>query len=137
MNFSEIDPNSYDKKTFGKCIKEQREEQGLSLRYVASELQITPAYLCDIEKGNRYAPRKVDFMARLVKTLNINREDISYLSDMAGATRGFYEELREYIKENKNVRDFIRYAKALELTNEEWQEVFNSLNSINEKRRIR
>lgn len=137
MDFSSIDPNSYDKYTFGKCIKEQREEQGLTLRYVAKEMNITPAYLSDIEKGNRYAPRKVGFMARLVKLLNIKGEDIKYLSDMAGATRGFYEEFRNYIKENSNVRDFIRYAKRLNLTNEEWQEVFYYLNIIDNNRKKR
>ena len=137
MNFSNIDPSSYDSKTFGSCIRQQREEQGLSLRYVARELSITPAYLSDIEKGCRYAPKKVEFMARLVKLLNIRREDIPFLLDMASATRGYYEELKAYIKENKNVREFLRCAKMINLSSEEWQELTVYLDNINSKRNTR
>ena len=39
--------------TFGKFVREHREALGKSLRSVAAEIEMIPAYLSDIEKGNR------------------------------------------------------------------------------------
>jgi len=38
---------------FGEFIAEKRKGQGISLRGMADELGITPAYLSDIEKSRR------------------------------------------------------------------------------------
>lgn len=43
---------------FGKFIEERRKALGLTLRGFASELDIAPAYMSDIEKGRRYPPDK-------------------------------------------------------------------------------
>ena len=43
---------------FGEFIAEKRKSRGLTLRGLAAELGIVPAYMSDIEKGNRYPPDK-------------------------------------------------------------------------------
>ncbi len=47
-----------DKNTFGAFVRECREEKGYSVRSFAKLLGCSAAYLSDIEKGNRYAPKK-------------------------------------------------------------------------------
>lgn len=41
----------------GKHLKELREAKGLSLRELGKRVNLTPAYLCDIEHNRRSAPR--------------------------------------------------------------------------------
>ena len=43
---------------FGEFVKAKRQEKELSLRKLAEELGIVPAYMSDIEKGRRYPPDK-------------------------------------------------------------------------------
>ncbi|MBO4245426.1 MAG: helix-turn-helix transcriptional regulator [Bacilli bacterium] len=71
MNFSSIDAESYDKNTFGKCIRQQREENNMKLTEVASKVGITKVYLSDIERGNRVAPvsnTNLDKLYKLMKS---------------------------------------------------------------------
>ena len=48
-----------DRFSFGKFVRQRREELGMSVRTLASELELTPAYISDIEKGNRSAPKSL------------------------------------------------------------------------------
>lgn len=134
MDFSRINVDSYDKNTFGNCIKIQREELGLSIREVARRIDISAAYLSDIEKGNRYAPSKNNVIEKLIKALNISKEDEEYVYDMAYATRGCHKNLIDYLSECKNARKFLRYAKELNLTSDEWQILFNKLNEVQDEK---
>ena len=61
MNLKDFiaDNKAFDERTFGKFVRQRREELGKTVRGFAAELNITPAYLSDIEKGNRAAPNTV------------------------------------------------------------------------------
>lgn len=137
MNFNEIDPSTYDKYTFGKCVRTQREEQGLSLRNVASQMGFSVVYLSDVERGNKYALGKVEDLLKLAKLLNVRSEDIKSFIDMANASRGYYEDLKDYINENENVRIFMRYARDMHLTNDEWHSLINYLEYVKSQRGTR
>ena len=43
---------------FGEYVKQRREQLGKTMRAFAAEVEISPAYLCDIENGNRKAPER-------------------------------------------------------------------------------
>ena len=137
MNFNEIDPSTYDKYTFGKCIRQQRAEQGLRLKDVASVMKCSEVFISDIELGRKFAPEKIEKLMCLAKVLNVRSEDISSFIDMAGASRGHYEYVKEYVQENKNVREFIRKARELNLSNDEWQDVISYLKDIECNRHLR
>lgn len=84
------DINHYNKYSFGRYIKQKREKIGISLRSLATELGMTPAYLCDIEKGHRHAPLyNKNYMIGLIKNLCIDSDEIDMFSLMAIATREF------------------------------------------------
>ena len=42
--------------TFGEYIKEKRLEKGITLRGFAEIIDISPVYMCNLEKGRRPAP---------------------------------------------------------------------------------
>jgi len=46
-------------KTFGQKIRELREEKDLSLRELAKEIEVSAAFLSDIELGRRYPSDKI------------------------------------------------------------------------------
>lgn len=125
MDFNDIDSLTYDKYTFGKCIRRQREEMGISVRCLAKNLNISPVYLSDIERGNRYAPVKSNILNGLIEYLKIPEEQVASFYDMAYATKG-YSEYSKYLMENRNARDFLRRVMEADVSSLEW----NYINSV-------
>ena len=133
MDFGSVNTESYDKFTFGKCIRQQREEIGMSLRSVASSIGVSAAYLSDIEKGNRYAPiskNNLDLIYKLLKVLKIPEEQAEFVVDMAYSTHGCHKDIVNYLSECEKARKFIRRACELELSDDDWN---NLLEQLNEK----
>lgn len=118
-----------NEQVFGKFIEERRKALGITLRGLAAELGIAPAYMSDIEKGRRYPPdKKLDDIARILKLEGANKEK---LLDMAALTRvnTVSPDLPEYIMEKDLARVALRRAKAGNLSDEGWQEVINLINT--------
>ncbi len=61
-------------KTLGQKIRELREEKDLSLRELAKEIQVSAAFLSDIELGRRYPSDKI--LLSISKKLGISEEDL-------------------------------------------------------------
>ena len=72
--------------TFGSFMRRKREEKGISLRALAKDLEVTPAYLCDIENGNRPAPKSR--LTAICDKLCLTREDKALFFDLAAETCG-------------------------------------------------
>ena len=127
MDFSSIDL-PYDKETFGKCIRQQREEQGLSLRKLAEKIDISPIYMSDIETGKRPAPiKKYELIDKIIKELKIPNEQRIFVIEMAKCTREYLKTISGYLPESQAGRQFIRIANEAELTDEEWKDLTNIL----------
>ena len=71
---------------FGEFIAEKRKSRGLTLRGLAAELGIVPAYMSDIEKGNRYPPDK-DKLYELARILCLSEEETNTMFDLAAGER--------------------------------------------------
>ncbi len=106
--------------TFGEFIRIRREELGKTLRGLAAELEITPAYLSDIEKGNRPAPEK--FLDKFINLLAIPANRMNDFYDLAGKSRNNqYPDLNEYIGEKDIARVALRRARDMDISDERWQ----------------
>lgn len=82
MNLKEIMMSAdVDKNTFGAFVRECREERGYSVRSFAKLLGCSAAYLSDIEKGNRYAPKK--YLDKIFEALGLPEEDRQDFEDLA------------------------------------------------------
>ena len=111
--------------TFGKFIEERRKALGLTLRGFASELDIAPAYMSDIEKGRRYPPdKKLDEIAKILKLHETEKNSMLDLAAMA-KTKTVSSDLPEYIMEKDLARVALRRARDGKLSDEGWQEVID------------
>lgn len=116
------------KGAFGKFIEERRKSLGITLRGLAAELQIAPAFMSDIEKGHRYPPNKekLDEMARI---LHLNEEETNRMFDLAAGEREntVSPDLPDYIMGNESVRVALRMARDNGATEADWQKVIRML----------
>lgn len=131
MSLNDINPKDYNQYTFGMCIRKCREECGFSLRELAKMMGISPAYLSDIEKGNRRAPIKKhngkDYMKDFIKYLQINEDEIISFYDMAAATRGDFSDIREYLASNRYARVALQLASKNNISDEEWKKFISDI----------
>ena len=109
-----------DRFSFGKFVRQRREELGMSVRSLAAELELTPAYISDIEKGNRSAPKsKFDELRNL---LMVSEEDATDFADLASATRGNqYEDINPYLGKQPLARVALRKARDYNISDDQWK----------------
>lgn len=101
-------------RSFGETIREMREAQTMGLRVAADRLGISPAYLSRIERG-RERPPKPDLVKRMATLLGGDPDLLFRLADSTDP------DLAEYIHCTPNVSEFLRTAKAMELTSEDFE----------------
>lgn len=112
---------------FGKFIADKRKSLGITLRGMASELGIAPAYLSDIEKGRRYPP-DMDKLMQIAKILNFTEDEKHTMFDLAGEGKNtIAPDLPEYIMSSEKVRVALRKAREV-ATEEDWDDFFKKLN---------
>ena len=113
---------------FGEFIAEKRKSRGLTLRELAAELGIVPAYMSDIEKGHRYPPDK-DKLYELSRILCLSEDETNTMFDLAAGEKEntVSPDLPEYIMGNEQVRVALRMARDSDKSSEIWQKVIEML----------
>ena len=108
---------------FGEYVKQRREKLGKTMRGLAAEIEISPAYLCDIENGNRKAPER--FLDRFVKALKITDPDeLNAFYDLAGVSQnGRHSDINNYIDALPSARMALRTARDRNFTDQDWLEL--------------
>lgn len=115
-----------DHNVFGEYVRKRREKLNKSLRGLAKELDIAPAYLSDIEKGNRYAPEK--YLDIMIEKLEISGDELNTFYDLAGKSRNNnYPDLSEYIGSSDLARVALRKARDYRITDEQWQQFIDDI----------
>ncbi len=117
------------KYTFGTFIKEKRLLRNISLRKFAEQLDISPVYLCNMEKDRNPAP-KDHIISRMVELLLLSDEEAEVLYDLAAKSKSsptVSKDLPKYIMDKDIVRAALRTAKDVDATDEEWQEFITRL----------
>lgn len=122
-----------DKLSFGAFVRAKREALGKSLRSVAADIDMAPAYLSDVEKGNRWPP--VKYLETLAEVLGITKEDeLSLFYDLAGEIReGSYPDLTDYIGKTDIARVALRKARDHNISEEKWQQFIDTITSKGKK----
>lgn len=119
---------------FGKFIEAKRKALGKTLRGLAAELEIAPAFMSDIEKGHRYPParEKLEEMARI---LHLSQEDTDKMFDLAAGERenGIAPDLPEYIMGSPKARTALRMARDKGADEKVWQKVIEMLEQEEEQ----
>ena len=103
---------------FGFYVRERRQELGISVRAMAEMLGISPAYLSDIEKGNRMAP--IDYLDQIAAILAIEEDEREFFVDLSGCSHSNWPEINEYLAKTKEARTAIRLARDYGLSEDEF-----------------
>jgi transcriptional regulator with XRE-family HTH domain len=113
---------------FGKFIEQKRKALGMTLRGLAAELAIAPAFMSDIEKGHRYPPNK-EKLYDMARILRLNEEDTNTMFDLAAGERDntVSPDLPEYIMGNEKARIALRMARDCHASEATWQKVIEML----------
>ena len=122
------------RETFGGFLKNKRLEREFTLRGFAGMLEISPVYICDLEKDRKPAPSN-ERLEQIARLLCLEKRDKEIMYDLAAMSRSrpaVSSDLPEYIMENEIVRVALRTAKDADATDAEWQDFIEKLN-----RRIR
>jgi transcriptional regulator with XRE-family HTH domain len=116
---------------FGQYIQRKRKERRITLRRFAELADVSFGHLCDIENGNRPAPKEREVLDRMAKTLNLDCGDAERLYDLAAKERDVAvpEDVSEYVKgENRSaVVCALRTARDMGAGVEEWEEFIRKM----------
>lgn len=114
---------------FGEFVKQRREALGKTIRAFAAEMKMSPAYLCDIENGNRRAPER--YLENFANALGITKtEELNSFYDLAGVSKnGQHSDINGYIETLPSARMALRTAKDHNFTDEDWLELIKYIKS--------
>ena len=101
-------------RSFGETIREMREAQGMGLRTAAERLGISPAYLSRVERGKERPPRP-ELVKRMAALLGGSPDLLFRLAESTDP------DLADYIHLVPNVPEFLRTARELKLTSEDFE----------------
>ena len=125
MEHKNLLPQDYNKYSFGKFITKRRQELGMSLRQLAIEVNLSAAYISDIENGARKAPK--NHITEIIKALNIQSCELDDFYAMAHATHGYCYEFEEYLTSHPKARTALRLAKSENMSDEKWEKLINQM----------
>lgn len=121
--------------TFGEYLKQKRLDKEITLRGFAKLVDISPLYLCDLEKGRKAAP-SMEVMQKMVSKLALNKEESERFYDLAAleqtAKNPIPKDLNAFLKDNHVIVSALRTAKDLDATDEEWQDFIDKLRKSRE-----
>lgn len=121
--------------TFGEYLKQKRLDKEITLRGFAKLVDISPVYLCDLEKGRKAAP-SMEVMQKMVSKLALNKEESERFYDLAAleqtAKNPIPKDLNAFLKDNRVIVSALRTAKDLDATDEEWQNFIDKLRKSRE-----
>lgn len=121
--------------TFGEYLKQKRLDKEITLRGFAKLVDISPVYLCDLEKGRKAAP-SMEVMQKMVSKLALNKEESERFYDLAAleqtAKNPIPKDLNAFLKDNHVIVSALRTAKNLDATDEEWQDFIDKLRKSRE-----
>lgn len=117
---------------FGKFIETKRKALNKTLRGLAADLDIAPAYMSDIEKGHRYPPDK-DKLKKMAELLNLSEEEKNKMFDLAAGEKdnSVSPDLPEYIMGTEKARVALRMARDNGATDATWQKIIDMLEKEN------
>jgi transcriptional regulator with XRE-family HTH domain len=114
-------------KKFGEFIAEKRKSREITLRGMAEQLDISPAYLSDIEKSRRNPP-DLALLEKIAEVLNLSQEDKETMFELAGQDREeIPPDLPGYIMEKPTARKALRLASNKGTPDEFWEAVIKKL----------
>ena len=95
--------------TFGEFLLLKRTDQRITIRQFASNIGISPSFLCDLESGNRAFPansRKYpDLLEKIISALSLDEKEATLMRNLAKESMLIGDrvppEISDYLKRRK------------------------------------
>ena len=117
------------KEKFGSYIRAKRIDQGISLRRFADILEISPVYLCNIEKDRHAAPNTA-IVKRIAEMLKFDESELCTLYDLAAESKhkpSIPIDISEYVMNNIVIRNTLRLAQDVGASDDDWNDFIMAL----------
>ena len=115
-----------DDRSFGRYIRINREELKLTTRQLGEKIGCSAAYIVDVEKGNRPAPKQ--FLDKLCDALNIEDRDSLTFKDLVSASHGYqFDDITTYVGTKPVVRAALRTAQSRQVPDAVWKDITDRL----------
>ena len=112
---------------FGEYLRQKRLEKNMKAKTFAELLEISPAYLSSLENGSRQPP-SYELLEKMAAILGLSTDERYLLFDLAGENKHppeISEDLTEYIYQNPQIIEILRYAMKCNLSDREWLIISN------------
>ncbi len=124
---------------FKEYLTLKRKEKNLTLRKFALLIGISPAFLCDLESGNRSFPanskKYPDLLNKMISALELDDNDKQLLISLASKSMlekdKVPHEVKTYLQNVPLAQQALRKAAEVNATNEEWEEFIRFLEEKN------
>lgn len=111
--------------SLGGFLRRKREEQSLTLRGLAAELDIAPPYLHDIEKDNRTPSDRL--LPAFIRFLHLTPGEETELYELVGDRRGQYPDLQGYMNTSPMARAALRTARDRQISDKLWMTIIRTM----------
>ena len=112
---------------FGEYLRQKRLEKNMKAKTFAELLEISPAYLSSLENESRQPP-SYELLEKIADILELSTDERYQLFDLAGENKHPQEiakDLTEYIYQNPQIIEILRYAMKCNLSDREWLVISN------------
>lgn len=117
-----------DFKTF---LAQKRKEKKIPVRKFAEMINISPSFLCDLERGLRNFPlnskKNPNLFKDIVKHLDLNAEEEATMKNLIQesliSNQTIMPELSQYLLKTPLAQQALRQATESNTSNETWQEI--------------
>ncbi len=117
-------------KTFGEFLTRVRKERGITLREFARRVDLSPEYVCNIEKCRKPAPG-AEVLERIDTVLNLTADERAEMYDLAANSKNTEnavpEDLTGFLNDNRVILTALRTARDMDATDEDWHEFMAKL----------
>ncbi len=111
------------KGTFGHALRDLRRSKGVSQRQLAEKVGVDFSYISKIENG-RLPPPAADTIVRICNALEVSPDTLLALTGKIPSG------IKNTISSSPAAMQFIRSARALDLTEQEWSELTRQLKRL-------
>lgn len=109
--------------TFGEALKECRRAAGVTQRELASKVGVDFSYISKVE-NDRIPPPAADTIVKMCVILEVEPGELLAL------TGKLPSDIQTELSKNKVAQEFLRAAHRMDLSDEEWAEMLNSLHGL-------
>ena len=117
---------------FGEYLRQKRLENNMKSKTMSELLDISPAYLSSLENESRQPPSN-ELLEKIAAILELSTDERYLLFDLAGENKNppeISKDLTEYIYQNPQILEILRYAMKCQLSDREWRIIHNFVNRV-------